>query len=79
MTALHNAAGNGHLEVARLLIERGAKLEAVNNVSNITCTSVCLCVSVCLSVCLSVCQYIYWCLFGICVCVICTYMCVLAF
>ena len=73
MTALHNAAGNGHLEVARLLIERGAKLEAVNNVSNITCTSVCV------SVCVRVCQYIYWCLFGICVCVICTYMCVLAF
>ena len=73
MTALHNAAGNGHLEMARLLIERGAKLEAVNNVSNITCTSVCV------SVCVRVCQYIYWCLFGICVCVICTYMCVLAF
>ena len=73
MTALHNAAGNGHLEVARLLIERGAKLEAVDNVSNITCTSVCV------SVCLRVCQYINWCLFDISACVICTYMRVLAF
>ena len=33
MTALHNAAYEGHLEVVRLLLDRGADIEAKNNVS----------------------------------------------
>ena len=33
MTALHNAAYGGHLEVVRLLLERGANIEATNTVS----------------------------------------------
>ena len=31
MTALHNAAEKGHLEVVRLLLERGANIEAKGN------------------------------------------------
>ena len=27
-TALHNAANGGHLEIVRLLLDRGAKIEA---------------------------------------------------
>ena len=33
MTALHNAAERGHLEVVRLLLDRAADIEAKNNVS----------------------------------------------
>ena len=33
MTALHNAADKGHLEVVSLLLDRGANIEATNNVS----------------------------------------------
>ena len=33
MTALYNAALGGHLEVVRLLLDRGANIEAKNNVS----------------------------------------------
>ena len=33
MTALHNAAYEGHLEVVSLLLDRGANIESKNNVS----------------------------------------------
>ena len=42
MTALHCAAAKGHLDIVRLLLERGAYAEAVNNVSNRTSMPVCL-------------------------------------
>ena len=32
MTSLHYTAGNGHLEVARLLLERYAKIEARDSI-----------------------------------------------
>ena len=33
-TALHHAADDGHIEVMRLLLERGADVNASNKVSN---------------------------------------------
>ena len=42
---------NDHLEVVRLLLERGANVEAVNNVSNRTCMFV-LYVRTCVYLCL---------------------------
>ena len=33
MAALYSAAVRGHLEVVRLLLDRGANIEAKNNVS----------------------------------------------
>ncbi len=32
-TALHSASSNGHIELAKLLIDRGADIHAKNNVS----------------------------------------------
>ena len=50
------ASKDGHVEAVRLLVDRGADVNAKNNVSTCECTdvSVSLCLSVRLSVCLSV-------------------------
>ena len=66
MTALHLAVDKGHLDIVRLLLEKGANIKAVNNVSNRTCMTVCLPANMSACVC-------------VCVCVICMHMCVLAF
>ena len=56
MTALYYAVDKGHVDIVRLLLERGANVEAVNNVSNRTCMPVCLpanmsaCVCVCVGI-----------------------------
>ena len=56
MTALYCAAAQGHVDIVRLLLEKGANIEAVNNVSNRTCMPVCLpanmytCVCVCVGI-----------------------------
>ena len=49
MTALMWAAGNGHSDVIKLLIDAGAAIEAKNNVSKRI--SICACVCVCVCVC----------------------------
>ena len=54
------ASANGHVEAVRLLLDRGADINATDNVSTCECTDVsvslvCLSVYVCPSVCLSVC------------------------
>ena len=43
------AAGNGHTDVIKLLLEAGASVEAKNKVSKriSICTCVCVCVCVC--------------------------------
>ena len=76
-----NVAAGGHVEVALMLIVRGANIDRKDNVSNRTYIYVCLSASVCLSVCLFANTYV-------CVCVIyvyiyvymygCLCMCVLA-
>ena len=66
MTALHLAVDKGHLDIVRLLLEKGANIKAVNNVSNRPCMTVCLPAN------MSACVCVY-------VCVICMHMCVLAF
>ena len=48
MTALYLAVDKGHVDIVRLLLEKGANIEAVNNVSNRTCMPVCL--SICLPI-----------------------------
>ena len=35
MTALHKAAQNGHTEVVRLLLDKGAKIDIKNDVSTL--------------------------------------------
>ncbi len=35
MTPLHNASSRGHVEVVRLLLDRGADIQAQNKVSEI--------------------------------------------
>ena len=57
MTALYLAAvQGGHVDIVRLLLERGGNIEAVNNVSNRTSMTVCLpanmytCVCVCVGI-----------------------------
>ena len=56
MTALYCAAVQGHVDIVRLLLEKGANIEAVNNVSNRTSMTVCLpanmsaCVCVCVGI-----------------------------
>ena len=36
MTALHKAAQNGHTEVVRLLLDKGAKIDIKNDVSTLS-------------------------------------------
>ena len=77
------ASANGHVEAVRLLLDRGADVNAKDNVSTCECTDVSvslvcvsvylsiyvsICLSICLCVCLSVCVSI--CL-SICLCVSC--------
>ena len=47
------ASGNGHVEAVRLLLDRGADVDAKDKVSTCECTDVSVSL-VCLSVCLSV-------------------------
>ena len=51
----------GHVEVVRLLVDRGADVNAKDNVSTCECTDVSVslvCLSVCLSVCVLCCWYV---------------------
>ena len=72
MTALHDAARDGNVEVTRLFIDKGVNIQAEDYVSNRICISVCL--PVCLSVCLRVYLPVSLCA-CLCVCV-CMCMCV---
>ena len=66
---LLNAAEKDHVEVARLLLERGANIEAESKyVSKRICRYVFICVSVCPCVCLCVCICVYLSAY-VCVCV----------
>jgi hypothetical protein len=50
------AAGNGHEDIVRMLLDAGADASTANKVSSCVCVCVCVCVFVCASlrfVCLS--------------------------
>ena len=59
------ASQYGHVEAVRLLLDRGADVNAKNKVSTSECTDVSVslvCLSVCLSVCVLCCWYVlYYC------------------
>ena len=83
-TALIVASECGHLEVVKLLIHNGAKINISNNVRYIfvlvSCVCRCMCVCVCVCVCVRACMQVCLCVCAcVCACVrVCVRACVRA-